>query len=579
MPRRALTICLSAALVLVAQTAQAQDALPGGFTYGTGHYLAWWKLLPIWLLFLFWVRTLNWMNQDGQRLKLAYRKYNQLEFFPFLAIMASTWFLPVAWGFWLVLPLLLAAYLVPFVMYVKVRNVEVMSAEKVFTMAHYRRWFSANLKPLGMNIASEKEEDNGPPVEFTSKGAKTERDDSINLLNAKQHPGYPSARQVMATLFENQAGAVMLDFSQQSVALQHQLDGVWHKGENLERETGDAVLEVLKTIAGLQPQERRARQLGFFDAAYERGKYACKIVSQGTKTGERVLVQLIDQSVKTKRFPDLGMREKMQEELKEVLERKHGFVLVSAPPGGGLSSLLTSTVGAMDRFMRSFVVIEETNNRDLEVENVPCHPFDAAAGQVPATVLPKLLLEYPDVLVVPDLVDAASGNMLLVEGAEDRMVVVAIRAKEACEALLRTLMLKVSPTQFAAAITASLNMRLVRTLCDACKEAYAPPPQLLAQLQIPAGRVEALYRPPPTPEDPKEICAKCNGLGYKGRTGIFEFLVVDDRVRESLLNKPQLDAVRSAARKGGMKTLQEEGLVHVVKGLTSLEELRRVLKE
>ena len=98
-------------------------------------------------------------------------------------------------------------------------------------------------------------------------------------------------------------------------------------------------------------------------------------------------------------------------------------------------------------------------------------------------------------------------------------------------------------------------------------------------LGIPAGRIEAFYRPPQPPAEEKDICADCRGIGYRGRTGIFELLVVDEQFRSVLANQGDLSALRQAARRAGMRSLQEEGLVLVVKGVTSLPELMRVLKE
>jgi type II secretory ATPase GspE/PulE/Tfp pilus assembly ATPase PilB-like protein len=153
----------------------------------------------------------------------------------------------------------------------------------------------------------------------------------------------------------------------------------------------------------------------------------------------------------------------------------------------------------------------------------------------------------------------------------------AVRAKDAPEALLRVMTLKVPPKDFANAVTGAVCVRLIRKLCDQCKEPYPPPQQLLQQLGLPAGKVQAFFRPPSEP-DPKKPCPNCQGIGYKGRTGMFELLIVDDAVREVLLKSPKLDLVRAAARKGGMKTFQDEGLVLVVKGVTSLPELQRALQ-
>ncbi len=161
---------------------------------------------------------------------------------------------------------------------------------------------------------------------------------------------------------------------------------------------------------------------------------------------------------------------------------------------------------------------------------------------------------------------------------EERLVITNVRAKEAAEALLRMLQQKVPQREFAATVTAVLCTRLIRKLCDACKVAYAPTPDLLKKLGIPAGKVEALYRVP-KPEEIEKPCPECGNLGFKGRTGLFELLVVDDKIREILVKQPQLDLLRKAARLAGMRTFQEEGLLLVAKGVTSLAELQRILKE
>lgn len=141
------------------------------------------------------------------------------------------------------------------------------------------------------------------------------------------------------------------------------------------------------------------------------------------------------------------------------------------------------------------------------------------------------------------------------------------------------LAMKVPAKELAEHVIAVVNQRLIRKLCEYCKEAYAPPAQVLQQLGIPEGKIQAFYRPrQPTEENP-EICPECGGIGYTGRTAIFELLVVDQTVRKALTTNPKLEILRQAARRDGLKTFQEEGLVLVAKGVTSLPELMRVLKQ
>ena len=222
----------------------------------------------------------------------------------------------------------------------------------------------------------------------------------------------------------------------------------------------------------------------------------------------------------------------------------------------------------------------------------------------PDKLLPKLMLTQPEVIVFSDLCNAATVNKLCEyanDPREGKLVIAGVRAQDACEALLRVLLLKAAPKEFATAVRAVLCVRLVRKLNDICKQPYTPPPQLLAKLGIPAGRVKVLYKewtppPPPTPEEEKEsekrklklpptacpLCEQdgplCHGIGYRGRTGIFELLDVNDQLREALVKEPKLEVLRKIARAAGHRSLQEEGILLVAQGLTSLTELQRVLK-
>ena len=127
-------------------------------------------------------------------------------------------------------------------------------------------------------------------------------------------------------------------------------------------------------------------------------------------------------------------------------------------------------------------------------------------------------------------------------------------------------------------MTAVLCMRLIRKLCETCKVGYEPTPDLAKKLGLPEGKVEALYRTP-KPEEIEKPCKTCGGIGYFGRTAVFELLVVDDQIREILIKEPKLDLLQKAAKAAGMRSFQEEGVLLIAKGVTSLAELQRVLKQ
>lgn len=541
------------------------------FVRGSGLYISWIKVLATWLIFLLWVATTDWVSRDCQEVKLQHLRWNPIVFGVFLGFYLLMWLLP--W-FWLGFPMLVVAYIAPLTTYIVYRNSQVDSSRRVLTPAHIRFWLSQRFS--GVEAEKKSAWEKGPPVKLTAKGGATERDDTAHLLAARLLPGFNDSRALLAEALTRRAAAIMLEYTQQSVSVRYMIDGVWHNDEPQERETCDPLLEALKVLNGLNPKERQARQKGVFLIEYEGLKYSASLACQGTPTGERVLLQFDPAKVQFKSLDDLGMRAKMQQQLVDIINQKRGFVLLSAMPASGLRSTTAMLLQKTDRFTREFVAIEDEANRYEAVENIPVVTYNSAAGQSPDSIMIKVFRTVPDVVVVRDLVNAETLRLMCEEISENKMFVGTVRAKDCAEALLRVLALKVSPKLFAKSITAVLNQRLVRCLCDNCKEAYAPTPQVLQQLGIPQGRVQAFYRPP---QEPEQVCPECNGIGYKGRTAVYELMIVDDTVRALIASGAKLELVRQAAVKAGMQNLQAEGVVLVAKGVTSLPELMRVMKQ
>ena len=429
-----------------------------------------------------------------------------------------------------------------------------------------------------------------PPVTLTAMGAADKQKDQGNLLAAKQSPAFLEAGGMIAHAMTKRGERIMLDYGKTGVAVRFSVDGLWMNIDPRDRQSGDAMLMVFKKLADLDVKERRTRQDGFFGAEFQGAKYTCHFMSQGTKTGERVLIKIVPKKDKFETIEELGMRPGMRKEFKELVDADQGFVIFSAPPGQGQTTLWNIGLGTTDRYVRDFVALEDEASPEAEVINIGPIFYQSDQGQTPATLLPKLLLKQPDVFVVPNLNDAESIKLLCEQvNKHKKMVITRVSAKETVEALLRILMLKGPATEFAKAVSMVLNGRLVRKLCDECKQPYKPNPKMLEKLGIPPSRVSVLYREyqPPPPEEcvdekgrPIEIpvCEACGGIGYLGRTSIFEMLVMDDNVRSTLVKRPQIEALRKAARASGMRTLQEEGILLVAQGVTSLPELQRVLK-
>ncbi|HJN10192.1 MAG TPA: ATPase, T2SS/T4P/T4SS family [Pirellulaceae bacterium] len=432
-----------------------------------------------------------------------------------------------------------------------------------------------------------------PPVTLLAKGADDDQQDQGNLLAAKQSPAFLVAGGVISHCLTKRGSRLMLDCTQAAVGVKFDVDGVWMAVDPYDRQTGDAMFAVLKKITNLNVQDRKSRQDGKFGVTFKGVKFNCTLTSQGVKTGERVMITIAPKKPRFEKILDLGMREKVREQFKSLIDEDKGFILFSAAPGNGLSTLWTLGLETADRFVRDFVSLEEKNEPEDEIINVGVVFYDSQAGESPASILPRVLLKQPDVFIAPNLFDLASVSKLCEQvNREGKLTISRVPARDAAEALVRVVQqYPGAAAEFAKAVTVVLNSRLVRKLCEKCKQAYQPAPQLLQKLGIPAGRVQNLYKEftPPPPEElvdekgkPIEIetCRACGGIGYRNRTAIFEMLVVGDEVRQALAGgQASADVVRKAARAGGHRSMQEEGILLVAQGVTSLPELQRVLKQ
>lgn len=527
-------------------------------------------------MLLIWVGTSDWVNRDTQKYELNPGQWNAIVFFPGLAA-GLFFFLP----YLAALPMALLAWLVPFVLYVRHHNASVEQHQKVFTRDWFNHEIAAAAGKLGMKVSTEKQADyeKGPPVQLAAQGSDEEGKNNANLMIARQSPGYVLVKELIADLADRRVDRVMLDYTREAVAIRHQIDGVWHNAEPRDRESGDVILAVMKQLANLNPVERRKAQSGQFGAEYKGIKYTCPIESQGTQTGERAIVacrNLKQQKMKT--FAELGMRDKIAEPWAEAFAGSSGLLLVASLPEGGLTTLTNVSLMETDRLMREFVAVEEATQREAEIENIGPFLYSKSAEETPLTILPKILRKYPDAYVVRDFNDPESAKAYLAQAKEGKLMVTTIHAREAAEAPMRLAQKFNVQAEVAQTLVAVICTRLIRTLCDGCKVGFEPAPELLAKLGIPAGKLELLYREP-TAEEIKKPCTKCGGSFFIGRTGLFELIVVDDAFRDALTKGAQPDMLRKVARQGGMRTLQEEGILLLAKGATSLAELQRVLKQ
>ncbi len=378
-------------------------------------------------LFFLWVKTTDWSAQDCTRTNQNYVVWNAVLIGPFVVAFLLVLLLP-----WYEVSMLIlaAAYLVPLGVYIIVRNKSLGSHQKVMTPSHLRHVFSDVMGKLGVKVAAEKKLDyqKGPPVEFKAT-AGGGRDGEANLLMARRSPAYVPTKEVVADLLDRGGEALMLESAPPNVAVRFQIDGVWHNVDSRDAESGGLLVAVLKTLGGLDANDRVKRQEGLFPTDYKGTHYGCRVQSQGIEGGERAIVYFHPTKAPVKTFEELGMRAKTQEQLKELLAKTQGLVFFSALPGGGLSSLFDAALKSCDRYMRDFAAVEEVKNREHDIENVQVTTYNAAAGEKPLAVLDKIVRTYPNAVVLRGLADGETAKFLCDQVKEDRLVMTSVRAE------------------------------------------------------------------------------------------------------------------------------------------------------
>jgi general secretion pathway protein E len=176
--------------------------------------------------------------------------------------------------------------------------------------------------------------------------------------------------------------------------------------------------------------------------------------------------------------------------------------------------------------------------------------------------------------MIGEIRDGETATIACQAATTGHMVFSTVHANDTITALFRLLDLGIEPFMISTAISAILGQRLVRLLCETCKEPYKPKPEFLKNAGVPADKVDVFYRPP---KDPEQVCPTCGGTGYVGRTGIFELLIINDALRDLIRENPSANAIKAEARKSGLVYLREDGLRQVMVGKTSIEELVRVV--
>ncbi len=363
---------------------------------------------------------------------------------------------------------------------------------------------------------------------------------------------------------------------QQEAKVQYEVDGVWLDGEAMDRGEADELIQYVKEIAGLDLEERRKPQKGMIKLTIGETKHETVIRTDGTTAGEKLTVQIRYDEVNFK-VPDLGFNPPQLERVEATKEETRGLILLSGPSDSGLTTSIYSFVRNHDRFLQNIQTVEY--EKELEIDNVTQHVFQPDDKHTFAERLLRVVRSDPDIIVLPEIRERQAAAIASKAAAEKQKVYVTVQAVDVADALRKWITAVGDKTLVAKGLLAVCNQRLVRKLCSQCKQAYKPDPQLMRKLNLPADKV--LYRKP-EPEYDKHgnpiICQACQGTGYVGRVGVFDWLPVDDNLRQVIRKGSSFKEIENYVAKRGGGGLQAQALQKVLDGVTSIQEVARVMR-
>ena len=566
-------VCLVVSLIWPALAAAEETSFPRG----PGFYFSSVKLACFVVVYLCWVATCWWVDRDSEHIHLRHYNWTILLFASGLISILVAWALP--W-YWVSFILQVGFYVTTTLAYVSYRNQRVPKAERVLTRRHLKHLAETYLR---LKLKEQEEGGTGPQIEFVGKSSAQTEEDSARVARAAASKGYRAAREMVYEALQRRATDIHLEPTKEEMTVRFRIDGILHAADPFSRSMGDAVLNIFKVLADLDITEKRKPQDGSLSAIADGRGIDFRIATAGSVVGEKLVMRILDPAQQIVGLEELGMRERLRDQVNTVVSQPHGLLIVCGPTGAGKSTTLYACLNEIDRFQKNVITIE--NPVEYRIENVTQIEINTKQGKTFAGELRSILRQDPDVIYIGEIRDQETAEIACQAAQTGHMVFTTLHANDTVTALGRLIDLGVQPFMVADAVSAILGQRLVRILCPKCKVRYKPNAELLRKANLPADKIKFFFRPPDSPGEGHEDsdnssmpCAHCSGTGYYGRTGVFEILVLTDRIRDLIRDNPNLNAIRQEAVKHGMKFLQEDGLRQVIEGKTSIQELLRVTK-
>ena len=373
--------------------------------------------------------------------------------------------------------------------------------------------------------------------------------------------------QILAAAVYQRASDIHIDPLDNKIIVRYRIDGVLDTVRELPIKIQTQLISRIKVMSGMDITEARIPQDGRIQTIINGKHVDLRISTLPTVRGEKTVMRILDLSGSENHIKDLYLSEEDDKKIRGMISLPNGIILVSGPTGSGKTTTLYACLNELNTPAVNIITVEDPV--EIKVEGINQVQTQAEVNMTFASALRAILRQDPNVVMVGEIRDVETANIAVRASLTGHLVLSTIHTNDAVRTVTRLLDMGVEPFQISSSLAGVIAQRLVRKLCDECKyEDTITSQEKIIFEKYGFKNVTKIFR--------KKGCASCNNKGYKGRSGVFEILVLDDEMRRLINQNADVLDLQECARRGGMHTLMQAGLQKILDGITTFEEVMRV---
>jgi len=374
---------------------------------------------------------------------------------------------------------------------------------------------------------------------------------------------------LIANAIEQRASDIHIEATERETIVRYRVDGALRQADNRPIEGHPAIVSRIKVLAGLDISLHHVPQDGRIKLPGAAGDIDLRVSVLPTYWGEKVVCRLLDNRRAMQSLDQLGFEPTQRDEFLRMVRSPYGLILVTGPTGSGKSTTLYAALNAVRDPEVNVVTVEDPV--EYQIGGINQVQIQPKRGMTFAAALRSILRQDPDVILVGEVRDQETGILAAEAALTGHLVLTSLHTNDAPSSIVRLLELGVEPYLIAPSLIGVISQRLIRSICKACRELYAPDPSEITAIGLP-------HVPPGTQVARGRGCVACHGTGYQGRVAIRELLSVDDAMRALIARRAAVDEMRAAAVQKGFRTMRYEALRLWLAGITTTRELIRVTR-